>query len=217
MTVRRDLRALEAAGRAVRVAGGAIPADTGPASRLLESQPSPAQERIAAAALALLPADGTVLIGTGSTALQVARRLAATDSRITVVTGSLRVAVTLFAAPVQLILTGGTLRSEGLDLVGPLVENSLAEFHIDLFVTGCDGLIPLEGFFTADLDVAHTERKCVRRAERVMVVTESTKLGRKSLVRFAEPGDVSVVVTDRGIAATDRRALRARSTRVVAV
>jgi len=217
MTVRRDLRVLEADGRAVRVCGGAIAARSGRAGLLHSADPSPAQERIAAAALQMLPAEGTVLIGTGSTALQVARRLAVSGSKITVVTYSLRAGLALFGAPMQVILTGGTMRSEGLDLVGPLVERNLNDFHIDMFVTGCDGVVSGEGFFTADLDVAHTERECVRIADRVMVVAESTKFGRKSLVKFAEPDEVSVLVTDRRAAARDRRTLRSESVEVVAV
>lgn len=81
-TVRRDLAALEAAGRLRRVHGGAVSLDR-PASVEAtiagrEAPKSPAKRRIAAAAVRLLEAEGavTVVLDAGTTVEAVADELA---------------------------------------------------------------------------------------------------------------------------------------------
>src|SRR6478672_3787440 len=74
-TVRRDLRALDRAGLVRRVHGGAIPAgrlDFEPDLAERESTAADEKDRIARAAVAELPADGSVIIDAGSTAARLA-------------------------------------------------------------------------------------------------------------------------------------------------
>ena len=52
------------------------------------------------------------------------------------------------------------------------------------------------GFSTPDETEAATKRAMVRAAQRVVVLADSSKLGREHLVRFAGVDDVDVLVTD---------------------
>src|SRR5689334_24226911 len=84
-TIRRDLRELAAAGLCQRVYGGALPVSPAVvdyASRKTVATSS--KERVAAAAIALIPPGGTVLLDGGTTALAVAEALPH-DMAITVV------------------------------------------------------------------------------------------------------------------------------------
>ena len=112
-TVRRDLRTLDRAGLVRRVHGGAIPAgrlDFEPDLAERESTAADEKDRIAQAAIAELPADGSVIIDAGSTAARFAAALPL-EATLTVVTHALPVAARLADHPgIALHLVGGRVR-----------------------------------------------------------------------------------------------------------
>ncbi len=216
MTIRRDLKLLEGSGLAVSVRGGAI-SRSGGGGFLVPMQSTPAQSRIAARAVKLLEPGSTVMLSIGTTTLEIARQLAVSDMQLTVVTNSLPVAAALFQTRARVLLTGGLLRAESLDLVGPIPERNLSEFHIDLLITGCDGAVSDEGFFTSDMNMAAVEKQSAAVSERIVVVAESGKFRGKSFVRFASVDDVAMVITDRGLRDADRRKLKKHRVQVVTV
>lgn len=216
MTIRRDLKLLEGSGLAVSVRGGAI-SRSGGGGFLVPKQSTPAQKRIAARAAKLLESGSTVMLSIGTTTLEIARQLAVSDMQLTVVTNSLPVAAALFQTRARVLLTGGVLRAESLDLVGPIPERNLSEFHIDLLISGCDGAISDEGFFTSDMNMAAVEKQSAAVSERIVVVTESGKFRGKSFVRFASVDDVAMVITDRGLRDADRKKLKRHRIEVLTV
>src|SRR5918992_4907775 len=89
-TVRRDLTVLERRGLVKRVHGGAIPVerlDYEPRLATRREQHAEEKQRIAQAALAEVPAEGAVLLDSGSTPEALAR-LITSDRELTVVTNS---------------------------------------------------------------------------------------------------------------------------------
>ncbi|MGO4420511.1 DeoR/GlpR family DNA-binding transcription regulator, partial [Streptomyces sp. MCAF7] len=112
-TVRRDLRALDRAGLVRRVHGGAIPAgrlDFEPDLAERESTAADEKDRIARAAVAELPADGSVIIDAGSTSARLAAAVPL-ESDLTVVTHALPIAARLADHPgIALHLVGGRVR-----------------------------------------------------------------------------------------------------------
>src|SRR6476469_8831465 len=104
---------------------------------------------------------------------EVERALAATRS-IRVVTNALNIASELAVrANIELVVCGGSARSESYELVGPLAEMTLSSINLDIAVIGVDGVSPTAGFTTHHEVEAHTNRALVRSAERVIVVTDS--------------------------------------------
>jgi DeoR/GlpR family transcriptional regulator of sugar metabolism len=198
MTIRRDIREFESRGLAVATKGGAAPKS--PTREMLFAQPksSEAKIRIAQKAAEMVVPGSTVMLSAGTTTLEVARRLAAADKHVSVLTNSLPAAAALFQTKAQVILTGGSLRPNSLDLTGPVAEKNIEEYYIDTLITGCDG-VSGEGFFTTDLGLAEMEKKSVRKSGKVIVVTESRKFQKPSLVRFASISDAAAVITDKDI------------------
>jgi len=217
MTIRRDIALFEAQGIAVRTQGGAVSRVADPALLLGDTRVTEAQRRIARKTVEMLPPDSTVMLSTGSTTLEVARQLAVSGRKLAVVTNSLHIAAALFQTPIQVILTGGSLRANSLDLVGPVAEKNLNEYYIDVLVSGCDGAVADEGFFTQDLNLAAMERKSVEKSRKVIIVTESAKFNRPSFVPFAEVNQVNTVITDSGLSETCRAQLMAHGVEVVRV
>jgi len=54
----------------------------------------------------------------------------------------------------------------------------------------------LEGFSTPNVLEAATKRAMVKCAEKVFVVSDSTKFGKESFVRFADIDEVDCIITD---------------------
>ena len=203
MTIRRDIQLFEKQGIAIRTHGGAVPRISEPAQLFTQPDGSAAQKKIARKALKMIPNDCTLMLSAGTTTLEVARQLAASDLRICVITNSLTVAAVLFQTKIQVVLTGGSLRSNSLDLIGPVTEKNLDEYYIDLLITGCDGASAEEGFFTKDLNLAEMEKKSVKKSARTIVVTESHKFRKPAFVKFAFMNEISTVITDRKLPEED--------------
>ncbi|HEY2298036.1 MAG TPA: DeoR/GlpR family DNA-binding transcription regulator [Jatrophihabitans sp.] len=209
-SVRRDLHLLEKQKLLTRTHGGAV------ASGVLYELPMryrggqhyEAKRAIAARAVDLIPSDAaSVGLNGGSTTTEVARALAATRS-IRVVTNALNIASELAVrANIELVVCGGSARSESYELVGPLAEMTLSSINLDIAVIGVDGVSPTAGFTTHHEVEAHTNRALVRAAERVLVVADSSKIGKRGFARIVDVGSVSDIVTDSNADPKDLAAL----------
>lgn len=200
-TVRRDLALLERAGMLRRVHGGAVQAG---ALTLVEpglgerhDTRTEAKRKIAAAALDLLPAaDGSVILDGGSTTAALADVLPS-DRALYCATNSVPIAARLSVSPgVTLHVLGGRVRGVTQTAVGDATVRAMQDLRVDVVFLGTNGVSPLHGFSTPDEAEAATKRAMVRAAQRVIVLADSTKLGREHLVRFAAVEDVDVLVTD---------------------
>ncbi len=134
-TVRRDLTVLERAGVVRRVHGGAIPVERlgfEPAVATRDAVMTAEKERIAKAALAELPEEGSVVIDAGTTTGRLVEVLPA-DRELTVVVNSPALATKLASrANLTVLLLGGRVRGRTLATVD---EWSLAP--LSQLVCGC--------------------------------------------------------------------------------
>jgi DeoR/GlpR family transcriptional regulator of sugar metabolism len=209
MTIRRDLQMLEQQRLLTRVHGGAIPSSKLPLGTDILTIPANVnQVAIAKAAVAALPPNATVMLNVGTTVLQVAREMVSQRLALNVVTNSLPVAIILYQSECHVLLTGGSLRRQSLDLVGPVTEKNIDEYHVDILIAGCDGAIAGEGFFTSDVNLAAMEQKSVRIAAEVMIVTESHKFHKRSMAKFADISEVSTIITDTKLPSVDAELIR---------
>ncbi|MFC5908239.1 DeoR/GlpR family DNA-binding transcription regulator [Streptacidiphilus monticola] len=201
-TIRRDLSALDKAGLLHRVHGGALPAgslqlEPGLAER--DSTAADEKERIARAALPLLPRQGSVLLDAGTTTSRLAALLPA-DSELTVVTHALPIAARLVDHPhLQLHLVGGRLRHRTHAAVDAWALRALGEVHADVAVIATNGFSPESGLTTPDLAEAAVKRAMLENAERVVLVADSAKFGARHFARFGELRQIDVLVTDTGL------------------
>lgn len=216
MTIRRDLDELEKLGMVVRTHGGAV--SSGKLRFIHGAQPdfevSPAKAAIGKRAAAMVNPGQTVMVDTGTTALEAARNFPRNPG-ITVVTTSLGVAQELYRSNLTVLLLGGFLRTEFPSVYGPMTEKLLGEIRVDTLFIGCDGASADDGFYTNDLHVASLEQAMTRIASQVVVVTESAKFGRRAFSRYATVTEVHTVITDSGISPEDKRSLEERGANVI--
>ncbi|SFK40222.1 DeoR/GlpR family DNA-binding transcription regulator [Geodermatophilus ruber] len=207
-TVRRDLALLERAGMLRRVHGGAVPPGTltfvETALGERHGTRSEQKQKIAAAAADLLPDnDGSLLLDGGSTTATLAELLPG-GRRLFVATNSVPIAARLAGAPgLSLHVLGGRVRGITQCAVGEPAVGALAELRVDVAFLGTNGISAEHGFTTPDEAEASVKRAMARAARRVVVLADSSKLGREHLVRFAATADVDVLVTDGDASAAD--------------
>ncbi|MFD9634308.1 DeoR/GlpR family DNA-binding transcription regulator [Streptomyces violascens] len=219
-TVRRDLKALDRAGLVRRVHGGAIPAgrlDFEPDLAERESTAADEKDRIARAALAELPAEGSVVLDAGSTIARLAAELPL-DSGLTLVTHALPVAARLADHPaIDLHLVGGRVRHRTRAAVDAWALRAYGEIRADVAFLGANGFSVAHGLTTPDLAEAAVKRAAIGAARRVVLLADSAKHGQEHFARFGDMADVDLLITDRGLAPDDIAAIEAAGTDVITV
>jgi DeoR/GlpR family transcriptional regulator of sugar metabolism len=200
MTVRRDLESLERSGGLRRVYGGAasvfLSAEETPYDiRALESRE--AKTAIGDAAANLLSDGETVILDSGTTAMQVARALR--RRRMTIMPLALRPIFELHECPgINLLLPGGEVRPGELSLTGALAEHSFSQFRFDTFVMGPCGIDVKAGITTHLLAEKQVKRSAAKASQRVIAVADSSKLARVAFGHVCDLSDIEIVLTDTG-------------------
>ena len=201
MSIRRDLNTMELDGEIARVRGGATRPRVAQASKLYArgAQRNVARkQRIAKAAIDLIPADSVVFFYSGSTVARVASSLGeAQRSSLTIVTNSLPIIneVSSWDDP-HLVAIGGTYLAPYMAFVGPQALASVGPLNADVAIIGCDGLTAERGLTTPHQLVASIGASMVSRAQRKIVVADSSKVGRTGFTPIAAISEVDVLVTD---------------------
>lgn len=208
-TVRRDLEWLEEQGIAKRIHGGALYAGDSPGFSHFDQRQSSAwaeKKAIATRAVGLIEDGDTVLLDGGSTTYEVARLLVGRP--VHVVTNSLPVA-NLFASDTcsDLVMIGGDVCPRSGVVRGPFADKMIASLRVRKTVFSVAGITE-EGFFNNNVLLVETERTMMRAADEVIVVADSTKLGRRSLTHLCELKDVRHLVTDDGLDAEWQETVR---------
>jgi len=197
-TLRRDLKSLQDRGLLVRTHGGAVASGVGfeLPLRHREARHQPEKRAIGRLAASLVP-DGAVVGMTGGTTTTEVARALANDAGITVVTNALNIATELVLRPsLRVVVVGGAARHASYELVGPAAEVVIERYHLDVSFIGVDGLTVEEGCSTFDEMEAHTDHAFIRRARRTIVVTDGTKLGKRTFARICRTDEVDDLVTD---------------------
>jgi DeoR family transcriptional regulator of aga operon len=197
-TIRRDLELLEQQRLLTRTHGGAV--GQGVSYELpLRYKSARRQEdklRIAAAAAASVGEGAAVGLTGGTTCTEVARQLI-DRQRLTVVTNALNIASELVVRPnLKLVVTGGYARPESYELVGPIAESSLAGLNLDVVFLGTDGISPRAGLTTHHEVEASTDLALIERARRVVVVADSSKIGRVAFAQICAIERIDELITD---------------------
>ncbi|KDQ71273.1 DeoR/GlpR family DNA-binding transcription regulator [Streptomyces halstedii] len=217
-TIRRDLKALDRAGLLRRVHGGAIPAGRlGFEPDLAERDVVAADEkdRIAAAALGELPAEGNVIIDAGTTTARLAAAVPL-GSVLTVVTHALPVAARLADHPgISLHLVGGRVRHRTRAAVDAWALSAYSQINADVVFLATNGFSPQGGLTTPDLAEAAVKRAVISAARRVVLLADSAKFGQEHFARFGDLDGIDLLITDTGLSPENALSIESRGTEVV--
>jgi DeoR family glycerol-3-phosphate regulon repressor len=203
MTVRRDLARLEAQDVAVRTHGGAVAGPRTGASAVDVDEPSFAtrarenawaKDAIARAAAALPGPHQTVALDVGTTTLGVAHHL--NDRRgLKIFTNNLRAALLLSDTPHTIYVPGGQIRPDEKSICGSMGVAQLRDFWFDHVFLGASGLTE-DACYDYSLEETEVKTVYLERAANVVLLCDSSKFGRRSLVKVCDLERIDVLVTD---------------------
>lgn len=201
VTARADLDALAEAGKLRRTHGGAVSLH----KRLTVSTQDrrinvnvAAKQAIAQSAIELVSDGDTLLVDSGTTALEFVRLLDQRDG-ITVITADITIAdyIDESMPSVDVVMLGGALRKGHRYLYGPLTMQALQTVHADLAVMCPGAFVPGCGFTTDFPQMAETKAAMVGAARQSVALMDASKVNGRGMYRFAELADVDTIVMDR--------------------
>jgi DeoR/GlpR family transcriptional regulator of sugar metabolism len=208
-TVRNDLRQLKEVGALRYNRGGALlPPEKSELSSALTrdltyeeriGQFPDAKSRIGAKVAELFSACRTFMIDDGSTNLMVARALSKL-SGLTVVTNGLNIIQELSKNPSnQILLCGGRFELKDYCVLGSLTEETISKFRAEVAIIGATGVTVDLGVTAITLEKRELKRAMVQAGNKVVLVVDSSKIGKLGLVQVCPLNDLDYLITDTGV------------------
>lgn len=218
VTVRQDLEKLEAEGHIVREHGGAFLKSVTQqvqALALHHMVNMDAKRRIGRAAAAMVGNGETVILDSGSTTTEIAMQLV-DHQGLTVITNALNIAFLLGGLPnFEIHMPGGHFKAPTLSLSG---ERS-ADYFRGLFAQKlflATAAISVEAGLTfPSLSDIAVKQAMIQSASEVILVADSSKIGRRSFSSLGGVEQIHALVTDENIRDEDRAALESAGLKVI--
>ncbi|MBH0237662.1 DeoR/GlpR family DNA-binding transcription regulator [Methylobrevis albus] len=197
-TVRRDVRPLADAGTLLKLHGAVSlpgPLAEAPFERRMRDN-ADAKRAVAARIAAMIDDGDAVMLDTGTTTSFLARALMS-KRRLTVVTNSSDIARTLATVNDNTVyMAGGQLRGDSGAAFGAAAIAFVKSFRVRFAIITTAGIDAGCGLMDFDLAEAEFARAVLECGETRLVATDSSKFGRRALVRICGFGDVDRIVTD---------------------
>ncbi|MDD3278347.1 MAG: DeoR/GlpR family DNA-binding transcription regulator [Lachnospiraceae bacterium] len=198
-TIRRDLSALDQAGKLTKVFGGAVALE----NTFSTYEPSVAQKegiridekkRIARLAASLILPESFVYLDAGTTTGYMLDYIA--ERSAVYVTNAVSHAKRLAATGFRVLLIGGELKGVTEAVIGTQAILSLQDFHFTRAFFGANGISKKEGFTTPDLNEALVKKTAFQQTQKAYVLADASKFGNVSSVTFA-PFAYAEILTDQ--------------------
>lgn len=204
VTIRNDLNQMAERGRLMRTHGGARLARerTRQEYSFTAQQQINAQEKqqIGRAAAALVRSGEAILLDASTTAFAVGQALKERSDlyNVTVVTTGIWTALELLGSShLDIVLTGGHVRTAAGSIAGVIAHDVLARFNFQQAFLGAWGITTKEGLMDAPLAEVDLKRTIVSRCRELVAVADGSKFGRTSLASFASLQETTLIITGR--------------------
>ncbi|PRY13088.1 DeoR family transcriptional regulator [Pontibacter ummariensis] len=195
-TIRRDLHELAEAGKILKVHGGALSKSFHYPFQESETYAKEAKKEIARKVLQLVQDEMVLLVGGGTTMIEVAR-MVPESLKCTIFTVSPLVALELAEHPnVTVILIGGQLSKNSHISFGAQVINQLSEIRVDLCILGTNGLSLSEGVTDSDWEVVQVKKAMIKSAKKIAIMGIAEKLDSVQNMKVCNLNAVHYMVTD---------------------
>ncbi len=199
VTIRKDLSFLEQQNKLYRAHGSAILTSPYIGDRHINEKQkrSVAEKReICEAAAKLITQDDSIIIASGTTVAALTKEIRPIG-RLTVITSTIEVTQQLSQNPnIDVIQLGGIARSSSLSVVGPFAEQMLNSFCCSKLFIGVDGIDAAFGLTTTNMLEATLNQAMIRSAEKVVVLADSSKFGRRGFSKICDIDAVDLIITD---------------------
>lgn len=195
-TIRRDLHELAESGKILKVHGGALSRSFHYPFQQSEVYAKDSKKEIARKVIQLLHDNMFVLVGGGTTMIEVARMLP-DNLKCTFFTISPLVALELTEHPnIDVILVGGQLSKSSHINYGAQVINQLSEIRVDLCILGTNGLSLADGMTDSDWEVVQVKKAMLKSAKKTAVMSIAEKLDSIQNMKVCNLSAIHYLITD---------------------
>ena len=216
-TVRRDIEDLGRDGLLQRAHGGASARHAGAHHDLdaRRHQRVAERERLGRFAASLVAEGSSIMVDAGATTMEFARFLAFAETRVTVITNSLQVAMILGQSPATDVrLAPGEYLPREAAVVGTETCEYLAGYNVDACFIGAAGLSEV-GVTEAIAGFGAVKRAMMRQSRVRHFLIDASKFGQTHMTRVASLDEIGSLVSDRHPTAPLSGVLRERGGRML--
>jgi len=211
MTVRRDVAALEQAGRVYAVPGGVRIAShlvSEPSHQAKSVSEQPQKRAIAERAAALLKPGMTIYLDAGTTTAGLVPHLLKLQD-MTVITNDFRIVLRLADAPrIAVVHTGGVLDHKNGSSIGPLAAATLRQLVADIAFLSTSSWDLERGITTPSAPKVEVKRAAMAVASQKVLLATSGKYGTYGTYRVAALDAFDLVITDGGLSEAAAQRMR---------
>jgi len=210
-TIRRDLNRLEDAGVLTRIYGGAtkqkISREYLYRSKVRKQYRE--KEKIATEAVKYIREDSIIFLDSGSTTFEIARLLKIQPIPSLLITNSFPILKELANTPsIRIYFLGGFFRRDLADFYSSALLDHIKNFSVDTAFLGVDGISSVSGLTTTDTETAALGEAIMEISSQVIVLADSTKVGRAALLPYGDLRKVDYLITDSSTQKKDLKQLQ---------
>jgi len=202
VTIRQDLEKLDKEGIIIREHGGAFlknVKDQVKTFSLANQENLDKKELIAKKCLEFINAGDTIILDSGSTTTEVAKKLRGMKN-LTVITNALNIALILGAEPgIEVVVTGGEFKPPTLSLTGQKTADFFKGLHVQKLFLATAGISLKAGLTYPSISDLVVKRAMIEAAETTYLVADSSKMGRSSFASLGALSLIDYIITDSAI------------------
>lgn len=218
VTVRQDLEKLEKDGLCVKEHGGAYLKniqDQVSSFSVANHDNMDKKELIAIKCLDYINNGDTIILDSGSTTTEIARKLKG-NRQVTVITNALNIAMMLGAEPgIEVIMTGGEFKPPTLSLTGQKAADFFKGINIQKLFLATAGLSLKSGLTYPSISDIVVKKAMIDAAETTYLVADSTKFGKSAFASLGALSLINYIITDGGIEEKHREVFRSHEIEII--
>ena len=207
-TIRKDLNYLEMQGVLQRTHGSALPQPQQTLDINLSTKKLinfEAKQKIAEKAVSLIKNDESILVASGSTITVFAENLKP-KGRLNVVSISVNISAHLGDMPgITVLQVGGILYGNTLSVLGAEASKTIENLYCSKAFFGVDGIDLEYGLTCGTGEEASITRKMMKSSQTTIVLSDSSKIGKRGFAKICEVGDIDILITDGGMPVETRQ------------
>ena len=213
VTIRKDLKFLEEKGLLFRTHGGASLENPYINEKaVLEKEKIYVEEKngIAKVAATRIIENDSIMIASGTT-VQALSKFIKPKNKLTVITSSLYVVLHLIHdRNIEIIQLGGYVRHSSASAIGAYATQILVNVSCSTLFLGVDGIDLEYGLSTTNMEEAQLNQKMLASAQKIIVLADSSKFGKKSFAKICDLNAINEIITDKGISSIFKKKLEGK-------
>ncbi|WP_421829715.1 DeoR/GlpR family DNA-binding transcription regulator [Larkinella sp.] len=202
VTIRQDIEKLEKDGLVIKDHGGAYLKNVEDQVRTVSlgnQENIDKKERIASKCLEYIESGDTIILDSGSTTTEIAKKLRGYRN-LTVITNALNIALILGAETgIEVIMTGGEFKPPTLSLTGQKAADFFKGINVQKLFLATAGISLKSGLTYPSISDLVVKKAMIDAADVTYLVADSTKIGKSAFASLGALSLIDYIITDATI------------------